>query len=68
MDGSRPGKIQFGTDEEPIGGDVPKSGRLENAAPTFLVDVWYLGKLEVWIFQPILNTLYQFLRTLWPKS
>lgn len=50
MDGSRPGKIQFGTDEEPIGGDVPKSGRLENAAPTFLVDVWYLGKLEVWIF------------------
>lgn len=26
------------------GGDIPKSGgRLENAAPTFLVDAWYLG-------------------------
>ena len=36
--------------QEPNEGDIPKSGRLENAAPTVLVDVWYLGKLEVWIF------------------
>ena len=48
MDGSQPGKVQFGTDGEPIGDDIPKSGgRLENAAPTFVVDVWYFGKLKV---------------------
>jgi len=49
MDGAQPG------------GDIPKSGgRLENAAPTFLVDAWYLGKLEVCIFHPVLSTFYQF--------
>ena len=48
MEGPQPGKIQFGADEEQNGGGhVPKSGRLENAAPTFLVDAWYLGKLKV---------------------
>ena len=49
MDGPQPGKVQFGSDEEPVGGDIPRPGGLENAAPTFLVDAWYLGKLEVWI-------------------
>ena len=61
MDGRRPEKVQFSTDGEPIGGDISKSGgRLENAAPTFLVDAWYLGKLEVCISHPVLNTLYEF--------
>lgn len=44
MDGPQPGKTQFGADEEQSGGHVPKSGRLENAAPAFLVDTLYLGK------------------------
>lgn len=54
MDGHRP-------EGEPIGGDIPKSGgRLENSAPTFLVDAWYLGKLEVCISHPVLSALYEF--------
>lgn len=61
MDGHQPGKVQFSSEGEPIGGDIPKSGgRLENAAPTFLVDAWYLGKLEVCISHPVLNALYEF--------
>ena len=52
MDGPQPGKIP---NEEPTGG-AKSGGRLENAAPTFLVDAWYLGKLEVCISHTMLNT------------
>lgn len=46
MEGPGRGNVQFGADEQ-NGGDVPKSGRLQNSAPAFLVDTWYLGKIKV---------------------
>lgn len=46
MEGPQPGKINFGEEEGGVnGGEVPKSGRLENSAPVFLADTWYLGEL-----------------------
>ncbi|KAJ7378235.1 hypothetical protein OS493_024184 [Desmophyllum pertusum] len=36
MEGPQPGKINFGEEEGGVnGGEVPKSGRLENSAPSF---------------------------------
>lgn len=40
MDGPQPGKVPFGDEQEE---QVEKSGRLQNSAPTFLVDGWYSG-------------------------
>ena len=56
MDGPQPGKVRFSANEEPTEG-ANSRGRLENAAPAFLVDGWYLGKLEVCISHPMLNKL-----------